>query len=64
MRLVLGDSSVLVTVDHTWLCRKFWCLISWTTSAKALGSVEAVPAEVGGFSHVLRALLTGDVAEH
>lgn len=53
LHLSLGDSRVLVTVSHIWLCKKSWCFVFWTKSAKHLGSVEAVPAELGGFSHVL-----------
>ena len=54
LHLSLGDSGVLATVSHFWLCKMSWCFISWTKSATHLGSVEAVPAELGGFSHVLR----------
>lgn len=44
-----------------WAIRGCWglshirvCFISWTKSAKQLGCVEVVPAEPGGFSHMLR----------
>lgn len=54
MQLVLGDSRVLGTGSHTWLCEKLWSFVSWTKSAKHLGSIGAVPAEMGGFRHMLR----------
>lgn len=54
MQLVLGDSRVLGTGSHTWLCENLWCFVSWTKSAKHLGSIGAVPAEMGGFRHMLR----------
>lgn len=54
MQLVLGDSRVLGTGSHTWFCENLWCFVSWTKSAKHLGSIGAVPAEMGGFRHMLR----------
>lgn len=50
----MGDSRALATESHIWLCEKSWCFISWTKSAKHLGSIEGVPAELGGFSLMLR----------
>lgn len=55
LHLVLGDSRVLGTVSHILLCKKSQCFVYWTKSAKSLGSIEAVPAEMGGFSRVLEA---------
>lgn len=54
LHLVVGDSRVLGTVSHIWLCEKPQCFVSWTESSKHLGSVEVIPVETGGFSHVLR----------
>lgn len=53
MQLVLGENRALGTGSQVWLCEKSWCFISWTKSAKHLGSIGTVPAEMGGFSHML-----------
>lgn len=63
LHLVLGDSRVLGTVGHIWLCKKSRCFVSWTKSENAWAALRLSLQRWEDSAMCSRALLSGNMQE-